>query len=35
LSNNWFTVPGSSATSQMFLPVDSVSGAVFYRLIYP
>jgi autotransporter-associated beta strand protein len=35
ISNNWFTVPGSSATNQVFLPVDSANGAVFYRLIYP
>jgi fibronectin type 3 domain-containing protein len=35
LGTNWMTVPGSSGTNQMGVPVDSENGSVFYRLIYP
>ncbi len=35
VSNNWFTVPGSATTNQVFLPLNPANGSVFYRLIYP
>jgi autotransporter-associated beta strand protein len=35
LSNNWFTVPGSSSTTSMSIPIDSSKGAVFFRMVYP
>jgi hypothetical protein len=35
ISNNWFTVPGSATTNQIFMPLNPANGAVFYRLIYP
>jgi fibronectin type 3 domain-containing protein len=35
LGTNWFDVPGSTATNSMNLPMDSFSGSVFYRLIFP
>lgn len=31
----WFTVSGSTATNQMFLPIDAQGGSAFYRLAYP
>lgn len=35
LSPNWFDVPGTTATNEIILPIDSSSGSVFYRLTYP
>jgi len=35
LGTNWFDVPGSSSTNSVLLPIDAVSGSVFYRLVYP
>jgi len=35
LTSNWYLVPGSSATNQVTLPIDLVSGSVFLRLAYP
>ncbi len=35
LGTNWFTVPGSSTTSQVLLPIDPANGNVFWRLAYP
>ena len=35
LGANWFDVAGSSSTNSMSFPVDSSSGSVFLRLIYP
>lgn len=35
ISNNWFTVPSSSATNAMYLPINSANPTVFYRLVYP
>lgn len=35
LAANWFTVPGSSTTNNITLPVDANQGSVFYRLTYP
>lgn len=34
LSTNWFDVPGSAATNELFLPIGCAQGAVFYRLRY-
>ncbi|MBI5386287.1 MAG: hypothetical protein HZA90_16580 [Verrucomicrobia bacterium] len=34
-NTNWLTLPGSTNTSQMTLPVHPASGAVFYRLASP
>ena len=35
LGTNLFTVPGSAATNQILVPIDTTSGSVFYRLISP
>jgi autotransporter-associated beta strand protein len=35
LSSNWATVPGSTATNQMFIPINPANGSVFFRLVYP
>ncbi len=35
LGTNWFTVPGSSTTNQVQIPINSANGSVFYRLINP
>ena len=35
ISTNWVTIPGSTATNQLFVPVDKVNGTVFFRMIYP
>ncbi len=35
LGTNWIDVANSTETNQMFVPVDSAEGSVFYRLIYP
>ena len=35
ISPNWFTVPGSTATNQMFFPISAVNGSVFVRLVSP
>jgi glucose/arabinose dehydrogenase len=32
---DWFTVPGSTATNRVVLPIDPANGAVFYRLALP
>jgi autotransporter-associated beta strand protein len=32
--NAWFTLPGTTETNQVFLPIDT-SGKVFFRLRYP
>lgn len=34
ISSNWVDVPGSSATNQIQISVNSIHGAVFYRMIY-
>jgi hypothetical protein len=34
LGTNWATVAGSGATNQVFMPVASTNGCVFYRMIY-
>lgn len=35
LDTNWFTVSGSAATNQMFVPLNLGVGSVFFRLVYP
>ena len=35
LSTNWFTVLGSTLTSQFITPIDLANGSVFFRLAYP
>jgi hypothetical protein len=35
LATNWVTVPGSTGTNQLFLPVNPASPTVFFRLVYP
>lgn len=35
LGTTWFDVPGSEATNNVTVPVDSSNGSVFYRLTYP
>ena len=34
LGTNWVDVPDSTATNQMFFPINLISGSVFYRLAY-
>jgi len=34
LGKNWFTVPGSSSTTSVTLPLDLANGSVFCRLVY-
>ena len=34
-TNDWMTVPGSSATNQLSLPIDPAKPTEFYRLVYP
>ncbi len=35
LGTNWVAIADSDSTNQMTLPIGSVTGAVFYRLVYP
>jgi len=35
LNTNWSLVGGSSATNQIYLPIDPANGSVFLRLTYP
>ncbi len=35
LGTNWATVPNSTNTTQLQIPIDPANGAVFLRLIYP
>ena len=35
LGTNWVTVLGSAATNQVFVPVQTTNGSVFFRLVYP
>lgn len=34
-SNAWFTIPGSTTTNQISLPIGSTPTNVFYRMFYP
>jgi len=35
LNNNWATVPGSTATNQISVPINPANGSVFFRLSSP
>jgi glucose/arabinose dehydrogenase len=35
ISTNWVTVPGSTATNHVVVPIDPANGSVFYRLAIP
>lgn len=35
LSSNWATVPGSTTTNQISVPINPANGSVFFRLVYP
>jgi hypothetical protein len=35
LGSNWVTVPDSTTTNQVFIPIDPANGCVFLRLVYP
>lgn len=35
LSNNWATVPGSTSTNRMVIPIDPANPTVFFRLAHP
>jgi len=35
LNSNWFTVPGSTETTSVTVPVVPANPTVFYRLVYP
>jgi autotransporter-associated beta strand protein len=34
-TNTWYTVPGSTTTNQMTLPIDKNQPTIIYRLTYP
>ncbi len=35
LGTNWITMPGSTATNHVVIPIDPANGSVFYRLAVP
>jgi hypothetical protein len=35
LSTNWVAVSGSSQTNEVFMPIATTNGSVFYRMTYP
>ena len=35
LGTNWSTVVGSALTNQIWTPMNSTNGSVFFRLVYP
>ncbi len=35
LGTNWVTLPGSTATNRVIIPIDPANGSVFYRLALP
>ena len=35
LGTNWFSLPGSTSTNLMFVPINSTNQSVFYRLASP
>jgi glucose/arabinose dehydrogenase len=35
IGTNWITVPGSTATNHVVIPIDQGKGSVFYRLALP
>jgi autotransporter-associated beta strand protein len=34
-TNSWFTLPGSTTTNQVFIPINPTSSQVFFRLRFP
>jgi hypothetical protein len=34
-ANSWYTLPGSTMTNDLFLPVNPASRQVFFRLVFP
>ncbi len=35
IGTNWVTVPGSTTTNRVIVPIDQANGSVFYRLALP
>jgi hypothetical protein len=35
LGKNWVTIPGSTTTNQIFIPISAANGSVFFRIVYP
>jgi len=35
IGTNWVTVPGSTTTNRVIVPIDGANGSVFYRLALP
>jgi len=35
LGTNWVTVPGSTTTNRVVVPIDPINSSVFYRLTLP
>ena len=35
LGANWLTVPSSTATNALSIPISKTNGSVFFRLVYP
>lgn len=35
INANWVTIPGSTATNRVIVPLDPSNGSVFYRLVLP
>jgi len=34
ITTNWYDVPGSPLSNEMYMPIDPANGSVFYRLVY-
>jgi hypothetical protein len=35
ITTNWFTVPGSTTTNHVVIPIDPANGSAFFRLALP
>jgi hypothetical protein len=35
IGTNWVTVPGSTTTNRVVVPIDPANGSVFFRLVIP
>ena len=35
LGTNWATVPNSTSTNNLLIPINGTNGSVFFRLVYP
>jgi beta-galactosidase len=35
LGTNWVNVPGSDATNQISIPINTMNGSAFFRLVFP